>query len=165
MADKQATVYIVSLGQPMADCNNGRTESDLDWSMRYVWDKITTTMAANRKTWTIGVVGLGTDETENDQEGDGLEGYEHITVLQHIGPMNMASLRDLQEKIKSSSTSGGDAISAIIAAIAMIQKYCKKLKYERKIVLVTDGRSPIDGDMLEDVSEKINEEKIKLVVL
>src|SRR4051794_27085852 len=102
MADKEATVYIVPLGQPMADCNGGRTESDLDWSMRYVWDKITSTLAANRKTWTVGVVGLGTEETDNDQEREGLEGYENISVLQQIGPMTMSSLNQLQKKVKVS---------------------------------------------------------------
>jgi ATP-dependent DNA helicase 2 subunit 2 len=165
MADKEATVYIIALGEAMADCSNGRTESDLDWSMRYVWNKISTTLAANRKTWTVGVVGLGTDETDNDQARSGLEGYEHISVLQHIGPMNMAALHTLQNEIKTSSTNGGDAISAIVTALMMIQKYCKKLKYKRKIVLVTDGREPIDEDTINEVSKKINEEGVELTVM
>ncbi|KAH8894770.1 SPOC domain-like protein [Thozetella sp. PMI_491] len=165
MADKEATVYIITLGQAMADCSNGRTESDLDWSMRYVWNKISTTLAANRKTWTVGVVGLGTDESDNDQARSGLEGYENISVLQQIGPMNMAALHTLQNEIKPSGTNGGDAVSAIVTALMMIQKYCKKLKYNRKIVLVTDGREPIDADAVEEVSQKINEEGVELTVI
>ena len=44
MADKEATVYIVDVGQSMGEKRNGRTESDLDWAMTYVWDRITSTV-------------------------------------------------------------------------------------------------------------------------
>lgn len=44
MAEKKATVYIVDVGKSMAKCNGGRTITDLDWMMRYIWDKITTTV-------------------------------------------------------------------------------------------------------------------------
>jgi len=40
MADKQATIYIVDLGASTGECHNGRVESDLDYGMRYVWDKL-----------------------------------------------------------------------------------------------------------------------------
>lgn len=45
MAEKEATVYIVDVGKSMKQHNNGRDISDLDWAMRYVWDKITTTVS------------------------------------------------------------------------------------------------------------------------
>lgn len=45
MADKEATVYIIDVGKSMKKRNQGREESDLDWAMRYVWDKITTTVS------------------------------------------------------------------------------------------------------------------------
>jgi len=44
MADKEATVYVVDVGMSMGRKNNGRQQSDLDWAMRYVWDKITSTV-------------------------------------------------------------------------------------------------------------------------
>ena len=44
MADKEATVYIVDVGHSMGKKRNGRRESDLDWAMTYVWDKITSTV-------------------------------------------------------------------------------------------------------------------------
>lgn len=48
MADKEATVYIVDVGRSMGKTRGGRTESDLDWAMSYVWDRITSTV---RKTY------------------------------------------------------------------------------------------------------------------
>ena len=44
MADKEATVYIVDVGKSMGRCRHGREISDLEWAMRYVWDKVTTTV-------------------------------------------------------------------------------------------------------------------------
>ncbi|KAJ9154876.1 ATP-dependent DNA helicase II subunit 2 [Pleurostoma richardsiae] len=163
MADKEATVYIVDLGSSMGSSSNGRSESDLEWSMRYVWDRLSTTVAASRKTWTVGVVGLRTDETNNTM-GD-TDGYENISILQPIGPMSMSSLRNLQTVIKPSETDNGDAVSAIVIALEMIEGYTKKLKYKRRIILVTDGRGPIDSDDLEDISGRINELGIELIVI
>ncbi|KAK0711092.1 SPOC like C-terminal domain-containing protein [Lasiosphaeris hirsuta] len=167
MADKEAAVYIVDLGESMADFHNGRSESDLDWSMRYVWDKISTTVAANRKTWTVGVVGLGTNKTDNPQHNDGLEGYENISILQQIGSMSMSDLKELHRKIKPSRASGGDAISAIVVALSMIEVFTKKLKYNRKIFLVTNADTPIDDaeKSIADVAEKLNELGIELVII
>ena len=165
MADKEATVYILDLGESMADCHNGRSESDLDFGMRYIWDKISTTVAASRKTWTVGVVGLNTDETANQQDREGLDGYDNISVLQPIGPMSMTSLRALRSAVRPSSSSGGDAISAIVVALSMIDVFTKKLKYKRKIVLMTNGETPIDDDSLDDVASKLNELDIELVVM
>lgn len=48
MADKEATVYIVDVGRSMGEKRNGRTESDLDWAMRYVWDRITSTVRSRK---------------------------------------------------------------------------------------------------------------------
>ncbi|KAM7197748.1 ATP-dependent DNA helicase [Rhypophila sp. PSN 637] len=165
MADKEATVYIIDVGESMADCHNGREESDLDFSMRYVWDKLSTTVAASRKTWTVGVLGLNTRKTDNKQAHEGLDGYEHISVLQELGPMSMTSLKELKSKIKPSGRSGGDAISAIVVAQCMIDAFTKKLKYHRKIVLVTNAETPFDDDSLEDVSSKLNESNIELVII
>jgi hypothetical protein len=43
---KEATVYIVDVGRSMGETDSGRNESDLEWSMGYVWDKITATVGS-----------------------------------------------------------------------------------------------------------------------
>jgi ATP-dependent DNA helicase 2 subunit 2 len=163
MADKEATVYIVDLGFTMGKRNHGRETSDLEWSMQYVWERISTTVAASRKTWTVGVLGLRTDETDNTQDSN--EGYDNISVLKELGPMTMTDLKELQPLIKPSRTSSGDAISAIVVAIDMIDTSTKKLKFKRRIILVTDGLGPIDGDDLEDIASKADESNIELIVM
>lgn len=49
-AQKEATVYIVDVGRTMGERSHGRVQTNLDFAMEYVWDKITTTVATNRKT-------------------------------------------------------------------------------------------------------------------
>lgn len=163
MAEKEATVFILDLGASMAKAHNGRSESDLDWSMRYVWDKVTDIVSANRKTLCVGVVGLKTDGTSNTLQDD--DGYENISVLQELGPMTMTSLKTLQSSIKPSKTASGDAISAIVVAVDMIDTFTKKLKWNRKIIMVTDAQSGIDPDDIGDIAHKINDSNIHLTVL
>lgn len=57
------------------------------------------------------------------------------------------------------------AISAIVIAIQMITKHCKKLKCKRKIVLVTDGRGSMDADDISQITEKIKSDEMELVVM
>lgn len=163
MAEKEATIFILDLGASMAECHSGRDESDLDWSMRYVWDKITDIVAANRKTLCVGVVGLRTDGTQNKlQEADG---YGHISVIQDLSNITMSGLRALKSAIKPSQTLAGDAISAIVVAIDMMDTFTKKLKWLRRIVLVTDGQGMMDADDIEDIARKMNDSNIQLTIL
>lgn len=48
MADKEATVYIVDVGSSMSAKRNGRGQSDLDYAMRYIWEKLTSTVRKTR---------------------------------------------------------------------------------------------------------------------
>lgn len=164
MADKEATVYIVDLGTTMGETRGGRSESNLDWAMRYVWDKVCNTVAASRKTWKVGILGLRTDETRNSLQDD--EGYDHIAVLQDVDAMSLTDLRTLSPKIRPSKSKDGDAVSAIIVAVEMISAAAPaRLKFNRKIVLVTDGRGAIDGDDFDDLAHRINELGIQLVIM
>lgn len=47
---KEATVYIIDVGKTMGEQSHGRIQTNLDFAMEYIWDKITTTVATNRKT-------------------------------------------------------------------------------------------------------------------
>lgn len=163
MASKEATVYIVDCGSTMSERSHGRKQTNLEWALEYVWDKITATVATGRKTALAGIVGLRTDATVNSLADD--EDYAHITVLQELSQMLMPQIRTLRSSLVVSSTDAGDALSALVIAIQMISVHCKQLQYERKIVLVTDARGIMQTDGLSDIVAKINEDHIKLVVL
>ena len=163
MAEKEATTYIVDVASSMGKKRHGRKVTDLDWAMTYVWDKITSTVASERKTAMLGIVGLRTNQTSNELEDEPI--FENISVLQEISQILLPDLKRLQRAIKLSGTDQGDAISAIVIAIQMIAKHCKKLKWRRKIVLVTDGRGSLDADGILDISKKIKEDDIEIVIL
>ncbi|KAJ5239425.1 hypothetical protein N7468_004044 [Penicillium chermesinum] len=163
MAEKEATVYIVDVGKSMGERHHGRLVSDLEWGMQYVWDRITTTVATGRKTATIGVVALRSDDTLNELADE--PSFAHISVLQNLGQVLMPDLRKLRDSLKPSHTNKGDTISAFVIAIQMIHAYCKKLKYKREIVMVTNGNGFINGEDLDHIKQKVKEDNIKLTVI
>ena len=57
------------------------------------------------------------------------------------------------------------AISAIVIAIQMIANYCKKLKYKRKIILVTNASGAMDDDDVPSIVDKVTSDGIELVVM
>jgi ATP-dependent DNA helicase 2 subunit 2 len=57
------------------------------------------------------------------------------------------------------------AISAIIVSIQMIVEHCKKLKWNRRIVLVTDARGEMDGEDNSEIAKRIAQEGIELTVV
>jgi ATP-dependent DNA helicase 2 subunit 2 len=162
MTDKEATVYCIDLGKSMGKTKNGRDKSDLDWAMTYVWDKVTSIMAMGRKTTYQAIVAFKTDETNNELADDG---FDNISVLQELAALSLNDLQRLRHLIQPSHTDGGDAISAVVVAIQMIAKHCKKLKYKRRVILVTNGSSPIDADDMDEIVSKLQEDNIELVIL
>lgn len=135
--------------------------------MRYIWEKIALTLSANRAGLLVGVVGFRTDQTEHQLD---LEEYENIWVMRPLEAMKMSHLKELQRDIQPSQTESGDAISAIVVAIDMIEKATtlktgRLGKYKRKIVLLTDGQGPMDSDGLDDIARRIEEIEIELVVV
>ena len=57
------------------------------------------------------------------------------------------------------------AITAVVIAISMISKFCKRLKYKRQIVLVTNGRGSMDADDVPEIASQLKAEEIELVIV
>ncbi|KAF2798118.1 ATP-dependent DNA helicase II [Melanomma pulvis-pyrius CBS 109.77] len=171
MASKEATVYVLDLGRSMGQKQNGRSKTNLDWAMEYVWDKITTTVATGRKTALMGVVGARTDETDLDGiVDDDAEGYSNTRVFSNLKQFLLPDIRHLQEHLKPSSTDEGDLLSALAIAIEMINKgTCGKngnpLKFDRRIIIVTDGQGYMDSTDLDQIAAKLKADKFELVLL
>lgn len=163
MSDKEASIFIVDVGSFMGKKRHDRTLSDLDYSLQYVWDKITNIVYQGRKTLMAGVIGLRTTGTKNHMQQD--EGYEHITLVQAIQSMDMNTLQRLPAQLVVSSTDSGDALSAVILAVDMMIKHCRDLKYIKRIYLVTNGTGPLDPDDIEPTAAQIVLSKIELTVL
>src|SRR5271169_3949182 len=57
------------------------------------------------------------------------------------------------------------AMSALVVGLDLLMRYCKKLKYVKNIILITDGLSKVDWTDSEDIIQQINQENINLSVL
>lgn len=77
----------------------------------------------------------------------------------------MSTIRSLTAQIEPSRTNQGDIVSAIVLAIQLIWVKCKALKYQRKVIVVTDGRGSMDLDGLPGIIEKVKELGIELMIL
>jgi ATP-dependent DNA helicase 2 subunit 2 len=135
--------------------------------MRYVWEKIAQTLSAGRVGLLVGVVGFRTDQTDHELD---LTEYTNIWTMKPLEPIKMSHLKELQSNIRPSNTEEGDAISAIVVAIDMIEKATmlksgKPGKYKRTIVLLTNGEGYMDRDGLDDIASKIKEVEIELKVM
>lgn len=163
MAGKDATVYIIDVGSTMKEISQARSVSQFDYAARYVWDKLTTTVATGRKTLLSGVIAVRSDETNNVMQGD--PSYSNISVLCELKQVLMPDIRSLRQTLKPSSTDKGDVVSALVVAIQMISETCKKLAYLRRIILVTDARANMDVSDLSEVAKKIQEDNIELAIV
>lgn len=162
MAGKEATVYILDLGRSMGEKRQGRDQSDLDWALEYVWDKITTTVATGRKSALMSVIGCRTDESDLAGVMELADGYENIRVFSQLKQYLLGDIRNLQEHLKPSRTNDGDLVSALAVAVQMIDSATKgakgnPLKYDRRIIIVTDGRGDMDTGDLEQIAMKIKD--------
>jgi ATP-dependent DNA helicase 2 subunit 2 len=77
----------------------------------------------------------------------------------------MPQVRELEETLRPSTTNAGDGISAIIIATQMIKTHCKKLKYKKNIVFVTNATGSFDTDDIELVVKGIKDDNINLTIL
>ncbi|KIW06201.1 uncharacterized protein PV09_02679 [Verruconis gallopava] len=163
MANKEATIYIIDVGKSMGRKQHGRQQTNLDWSMQYVWDRITTTVKDGKKLEQLGVLAVRTDETQNILDSD--DGFSNITELQGIQQTLLSDLRKLRDAIRPSNTSRGDILSALVLAVHMMGQHTRKLKYKRKIVLVTDASVSIYAEDSHEIVKKIKEDDIELTIL
>ena len=75
MAEKEATVYIVDVGQSMGVCRHGRMVTDLQWSMRYVWDRVTATVLLLAQTGSHTLADNGSAGGYGAEDGYGWGGW------------------------------------------------------------------------------------------
>ncbi|RMZ66433.1 hypothetical protein GMOD_00001768 [Pyrenophora seminiperda CCB06] len=162
MAGKEATVFILDLGRSMGEKRHARDQTDLDWALEYVWNKITTTVATGRKSSLMSVIGCRTDESDLAGTMEETEGYENIRVFSELKQYLLGDIRNLQEHLKPNETDSGDLLSALVVAINMIDNATKgtkgnPLKYDRRVIIVTDGRGRMVTEDLEQLTEKIKD--------
>lgn len=142
MADKEATVLIIDLGASMGQPAQGRPMSNLEWSMQYVWDKVTAKVrcpsARNRltckvlgarKTDVVGVVGFRTTSTSKElclflTVRNGQRAQSRGSISQHHGPPPNSTVFTL-------SLTGSHPCRILMPQIHSLKKLCVSHKTDK----------------------------------
>ncbi|KAI8897119.1 SPOC like C-terminal domain-containing protein [Globomyces pollinis-pini] len=152
MASKEATVFVVDVGESMS--SSGDKAKALTILSNIIQKKI----IAGRKGDHVGLLLVGTNESNNRLFSTPEEGYGNITEYfysqsQDSDILQMPSLEFYKELENiPSNSSNGDMLDGIIVAIQMLQQHCvsastgKPLKFAKKIYLFTDAKSDIEKD-------------------
>ncbi|KAK2462108.1 hypothetical protein APHAL10511_006571 [Amanita phalloides] len=163
------TMFVVDTSPAMAkarpmDPDHPSTElSSLEWALRFVKSKIQDMIFAGRKTDKCGVIAFGSEETKNivnDKSG----GYDNVYEYVAIDQPNSGTIARLDALRPSTIT--GDPLDALIVGIETQDVFlAKKKTWTRKIVLVTNGESPIEMEDWDAVSNKMNALDISLAIV
>ncbi|KZV74777.1 SPOC domain-like protein [Peniophora sp. CONT] len=170
-----ATVFCVdvcpSMGQmrvvELPEDHNGEVKSiemtHLEWALQFVKLKMQEMIYNGRKTDQCGVILFGSDRTKNiinDRDGS----YEHVEEFIPIAQASAATLAKLDTLRPSSSF--GDPIDAIIVALETQQRHlANKRTWTRKLVVLTDGESPIELEDWNAVVAKVDEYGVDVTVV
>ncbi|KAG2345381.1 SPOC domain-like protein [Suillus weaverae] len=137
--------------------------TNLEWALQFVKLKIQEMIFNGRKTDQCGVILFGSEETDNIiHEKNG--GYQHVSEYIPIAQPSSTTLAKL-DALQPSEHSG-DPIDALIVGIETQDIYLNKRRtWTRKIVIVTDGQSPMEIEDWEATVKKMNSNAISLTVI
>ncbi|KAG0703074.1 SPOC like C-terminal domain-containing protein [Suillus ampliporus] len=137
--------------------------TNLEWALQFVKLKIQEMIFNGRKTDQCGVILFGSEETDNIvHEKNG--GYENVAEYIPIAQPNATTLAKL-DALQPSQTSG-DPIDALIVGIETQDiNLEKKRTWSRKIIILTDGQSPMEIEDWEATVIKMNALHISLTVI
>ncbi|PPQ90435.1 hypothetical protein CVT25_014953 [Psilocybe cyanescens] len=153
--------------------------TNLEWSLQYVKLKIQEMIFNGRKTDQCGVIIFGSEGIRslqhllclvlkpeadtNNRLNTTNDGYESVVEYIPIAQPNARTLAKI-DALQASNTSG-DPIDALIVGIDSQTRYLGNKKWTRKIVIVTDGESPIEVEDWEATVEKMDELGVTLTVV
>ncbi|KAG6878325.1 hypothetical protein C0993_008503 [Termitomyces sp. T159_Od127] len=137
--------------------------TSLEWVLQLVKLKIQEMIYSGRKTDQCGVVVFGSERTDNIINEDS-GGYNSVSDYIPIAQPSAATLSKLD--LLEASDKYGDPLDAIMVGIETQAAHLASRKtWDRKIVLVTDGESPIEVEHRGATVNKMNSLDISFTVI
>ncbi|CAH2351821.1 hypothetical protein CLIB1423_04S06722 [[Candida] railenensis] len=151
MADKEITTFVVDISSSMGVSSSpaSRELSDLDLGLKYLFDVASAKAIRGRKTDFISVIAVHSPETENPYSSD--DSFQNIEIVsKRIAPISYVDLKNIHSKLQPnpvpnseySENQLGDVFEGLVLAVSLL-KDTSKLKFNRNIVLITNGESSI----------------------
>ncbi|KAK3813022.1 MAG: SPOC like C-terminal domain-containing protein [Benniella sp.] len=113
----------------------------------------------NRKTVYVSVVLVGSNITNNELASVDENGadYQFVDVLQPLGVATIDLMKGVQNDVKLGDTMGD--------SLDMMTKFCKKLKYEKKIFILTDACGEVNNEGLDQITSALVDDNVQLNVI
>lgn len=157
---KEATVFVIDVGPSMALTKQPDSKATrLDTAQAAFQKLLQKKLLTGRKMDQVGMIFFGTDDTRNDLAEGGR--YENIVAAR---PIAMADISLLKMPFPKGNENG-DVLDALIVALDMIVKHCRHLKYEKKIILITDAEGSINQADLDNFGAAMMDKNCQLTVM
>ncbi|KAF9917084.1 ATP-dependent DNA helicase II subunit 2 [Lobosporangium transversale] len=162
----EATIYILDVGPTMKAKREGVKVSRYEETKQVLLKLLANKVHMNRKTVYVSVILVGSNVTNNDLASEDENGadYQNVEVLR---PLEMASL-DVMKSVQNDAKLGetmADCMDGLIVAMDMMVKFCKKLKYEKKIYILTDACAEINTQDVDTIKASLISDNITLNVV
>ncbi|KAF8971598.1 SPOC domain-like protein [Flammula alnicola] len=137
--------------------------TNLEWGLQFVKLKVQEMIFNGRKTDQCGVIVFGSEETQNIVNAAN-GGYENVLEYIPIAQPNASTIAKI-DALQPSTTSG-DPIDALIVGVETQARYlANKKTWTRKVVIVTDGESPIEVEDWEATVNKMDSLNVILTIV
>jgi len=151
-------VIVLDVGKSMREYGNNE-ECKLD-KARFAVRKLIIHKLMFTKRDEIGVVLVGTKKTDHilKQEESDLEGYENIATLRPIAKPDLQlveQLSSLEDKFDPSPDARGDILDGIVVAMKMLRERVGKLKFTKKIYVLSDAAVEIDRGSVDVIEQAL----------
>ncbi|KAF9276786.1 X-ray repair cross-complementing protein 5 [Mortierella alpina] len=166
MASKEATIYILDVGPTLKAKREGSSISRHEETKQVLLALLANKVHMNRKTVYVSVVLVGSKNTNNDLatlDENGAD-YQFVDVLQPLGIATLDLMKGVQDDVELGETMG-DCMDGLIVSLDMMTKFCKKLKYQKKIYIITDASAALNTEGLEHITPTLKEDGIELNVI
>lgn len=158
-------LYVFDCGKSMGlPHNKYSSESALDLGLRYFRERVASDIITNRKTLYNGLVTAKRldPKFEETQDNTGVPDTQVILPIKNVqyGELD----REKMDKVSPSFSNERSIFGSLGAAIQLMDEFCGTRKYDKNIVVVTDG----EGNFKKPSGNSINElkkQKIHLKVL
>ncbi|KJE95979.1 hypothetical protein CAOG_006357 [Capsaspora owczarzaki ATCC 30864] len=152
MASKEITVILLDVGPTMsAPTAGGAGPSFLENAVKGIDMLVQQKVFTNRKDL-ISLVLIGTKDTNNELAQGGQ--YQNITVARPAEIPDLQLVRYLQDQIKPGKVHA-DFVDGLVVAIDLIIKAVATKKFDKRIMLFTDARSPYNDDGVSEIVDKL----------
>eukprot|EP01084_Bolivina_argentea_P122985 217962_1 len=159
---KEALVIVLDIGSTMGNLRENSGMTGLDQAKTAFRLMVQQKLLFGYKQDVCSLVLFNSRNTDNPSH-EKYGGYESVEEYFKLNTPNLDLLECIDNVQCNPEGKNGDAMDAVLAASEIIVNYCAKKKYTKRIFLITDANTPINGDneMLTKICNSFVGENIK----